>query len=235
MLGTPCLLLANGGMLMGDIFEFAIIWIPVVTFSLLAAAVAYRRSPVGLLDLALSILACPATALLFVKTYFVKTTGYPSLADFFLVLSCLACIPAYVAVHFSISRRLRNKDSFTGVRLCGWKGVLLFVTLGAVGALGPGAILSRITLLPGHPIPDLMPLVVAVVLGGLIGFLAAATLGRARLLLENDDRKKRQQWSKTTKLRGRRDWHFPHVVLRCHVTLAVSNIPEAEAEGIGTD
>jgi hypothetical protein len=108
---TSCFLLANGFSMLQIKFEFFVIWLPVVGFSFVAvvvAVVACRRAWTGRTDVILSSLAALSTALPFVKTYAVKTqSGYPSLADGFLVWSCLACIPACVAVALSIARRCR--------------------------------------------------------------------------------------------------------------------------------
>jgi hypothetical protein len=80
----------------------------------------------------------------------------------------------------------------TGGHLCGWKGGLMLLLLGAVGAIGPGVLLSRISLFPGGHVPDHAFLVLAVIAGGLIGLLVSAGLGWARWLLEGSNSTRRR-------------------------------------------
>ncbi len=83
-----------------------------------------------------------------------------------------------------------------GLFLCRWWAVLVLLVLGTMGAIGPGVILRSIYVYSGVSyingyvsysgvqIGDSVPLALIVVAGGLIGAMAAATLGWARWWLQ---------------------------------------------------
>jgi len=95
----------------------------------------------------------------------------------------------------------------TGVRRCGWRGVLTFFVIGVVGALVPGVILCRIYLWPGSlslrltsPPDEIISFGLTVIVGSLLGLFAAASLGWLRWVLNADNAK--EHHGRTTMLLG---------------------------------
>jgi hypothetical protein len=113
MFGIPCVILANGMSMLLITVRFSLIWTAVVFVSLVAVAIAYWRPPPRRIDLITTFVAGAATLYLFWEAYDVRShSGYPSLAPPCFAWSCLACIPAYAAFHFSATHHGRPTQSW---------------------------------------------------------------------------------------------------------------------------
>jgi len=65
---------------------------------------------------------------------------------------------------------------YAGLRLCGWRGLLLIVCLGGACALGPHALSQHVFFFTDQPLRQYVPWWLTVILGGFLGFFVLTVL-----------------------------------------------------------
>ena len=69
---------------------------------------------------------------------------------------------------------------YLGLRLCGWRGLLLLVLLGGAGELGPNTLLPHVFFFTDQPLGEYVPWWLMVVLGCLLGFFILTVVAMQR-------------------------------------------------------